>query len=460
MSWDKNIVSSISSWYTNPPHSPILSLIAAFCESLNITSTHLIYFVNAIIISSSIYFTLKLVTTKNQLAICLTAVVIATPLGSLLMFNFRPDCLYAITICYLVCAAGFLPSKNLSVQFPAIICFALVVKPSFIAYTFVYACFVFMWILFLRNKNIFFNKFFVMSLFMSLLVISWYLPIGAVENLKYAIKNSTSSQSVLWTSPNFLKAIIVNLRGLVSQLDVGFSLVAILAICLLIASLLSNKQNLKTLSLFCGISFIDFVISSASKFNNPFFYLDTILPFIFLSMTILKDGKNPILVNDIEIVARKKYTFQFLEKKRGYAGLIFLVIFCLLLPTNEWSSSSIRTSGSVNRSFANYLSKSPSASVAFFITGPLNCDTTNWYLGKKAEKYTLTSVALNFQNTTEAARVFDSVKNYSYLVTRKNNQPGYPSDEMQNFINNLASSNGWKPNAFQNYIIWSRKRNI
>ena len=96
------------------------------------------------------------------------------------------------------------------------------------------------------------------------------------------------------------------------------------------------------------------------------------------------------------------------------------------------------------------------------VAGTLNPDTLQWYLDEdRNEARKIGSQALSFVDEASAKQSLEtSMKEYDILITRKFNRPGFPSDDLQEFLNeiiNAAPENQWSSIELGDFYLWFKK---
>ena len=439
------IPSAINSWINNPPHSPSSTLIASIPQFIFGNSSSAVYYFNSLVISLVVFFVFREIVGSKKISTFLTAVVIGSPLGPMLMFNFRPDPLYAVVLTMFAIRISKPDTKDSLaslILFPSVL---LMIKPSFIAFTCI-ATFFFLGMNLRRYLNWKLElkavvKYVIFSLFIS----GWYLINGLREIIYYVRSNTSGKTRSLWIEDGYIDALLTNLRAVVLQIGPAYStLVTIfwLIVCIKSKEQLTKDKIAITLA---GTGVINLAISVYTQISNPFFYLTTLIPWLYLSIYLLFSytrTKGPVSQLTLQVTS-----------------ILFLTSL-LFLPSREWAAKEIRLEGPVNYELANFLRAERINHVYFFYAGGLNADTTKWYLGKDSNDIQFSNLGLDIFETNQAIFKVDSIKlEESALITRSKNINGFPSDKVQEDLNSYLLSESLskklESKVVGNYLVWS-----
>lgn len=441
-----SLTDGLTSWVTTPPHSPTSTLIAFVSESIFGANSPAIYFVNGIVISVASFFLIHKISRSFAHSTYVTGLLIVSPIGPMLMFNFRPDCLYALTLSLMIMS---IREKNPNIFLRHLLLWTgllILIKPSFIIFTIIDATIVFF--LYLRwSKYPSFNlRKLVFTLSILMLMLSWYLINGLKSIVQYIIDNTTGGRKSLWTSETILSALQNNVRGTIDQVGLLFSAVLFLIIVYTFQknrnSILSNNAVVSLLL----IGLVNLGISVYSRINNPFFYLTAFIPFLSATYILVRESST-------------RKSARWGSNKHGLHWTLVFGLTLALFPANEWSAAAIRSEGTVAQQLATLIKSQKLDSITFLYMGGLNADTTNWYLGEY--KVNIVNQGLSYETKDAALQILEeTVNSQTTIVTRVTNYPGFPSDELQEFNNDFLQSFKLKPYEVRqigNYYVWIPK---
>jgi hypothetical protein len=438
-----DFLGGLYSWIATPPHSPMSSFIA-FVSELGFDSySPAIYFINGIFICLASLFLIYKTIRNFVYSVFITGILIASPIGPMLMFNFRPDCLYALISSAMIISVREKNSNTFLRQSILLSGLLILIKPSFIIFTLIDAAIVY---LLYRKWSGFSGLNLKKSLFtltMFLFMLSWYFIHGLKEIIQYIINNTTGASKTLWTSETYLTALRSNVQGTTAQIGIVFSALLLIFIVYVFQKNIKSAVSDKAVVSLLIVGAVNLGISIYSLINNPFFYLTTFIP-ILTATCVLAWESSAGKLKDLRKNSRQLYWVLTV-------GIIFA-----LFPSTEWSAAAIRSEGPVNQKFASLIKSQRLDSVTFLYAGGLNSDTTNWYLGNY--KMNVINEGLNYQNEDAALQVLERALNSkTTIVTRITNYAGFPSDKLQEFNNNylrLSNVNRYKIYQIENYFVW------
>jgi hypothetical protein len=446
---DQGFMSDLYSWIENPPHSPTSTIIAYFSQFFVHDSSSLVYFINGILITFMIFLIIRAIVPSVDNSILVTAIVVASPASSMLMFNFRPDPLYALTLTLLVIQTTKLNARKSLSNLIAFSSLLIIVKPSFFIFTGINVLLLLALNLrrYLELKGKSDLKPIIKSVFLSLIVSGWYLINGLEEIVEYVKSNTTGRTKLLWTEDGISKALEINFRAIALQIGPSFSAILLLLCLAMIA--VSWRIFLKnpTSKALLYIGAINLCISAYSQISNPFFYLTSFLPWFFMCVILGTE-------NAINHLKARNIQTTFLS--------ISLFLLMLFQPSTEWAAKEIRAEGPVNSQFAKFLSATDKKNVVFMFAGGLNSDTTSWFLPDLSNKVKFQNLGLVIFNEKDAKKILLELKLHSLTIaTRESDQIGFPSDSVQSEINQFITTNSNFAAAVQtkigNYRVWSFK---
>ena len=162
------------------------------------------------------------------------------------------------------------------------------------------------------------------------------------------------------------------------------------------------------------------------------------------------------------VIIKESRVFALLSEPGNPISLVLIPLSGLLclLPATEWAASAIRADGPVAEQLAEYIAKHNIHKVTFLYAGGLNSDTTNWYSGKVQRSVTFDNEGLSYTDKKGASLVLrQKLRINNLVITRSHNVNGFPSDNLQEFVNSeiargISGSNA-KPYRIGNYLIWS-----
>jgi hypothetical protein len=438
-------------WVTNPPHSPMSSVIAVLGQLFKSNCAPVIYMTNSLVIIASLALLFHTLNKNFTQAIFLTCVVIASPIGPMLMFNFRPDCLYSIFLTIAILKI-FDADLRLSVRALALYgAVLLLVKPSFIIYTIIDLVLVFIFTQYKFKMRSISVVDIVKSFGIFVLLAGWYLINGLNVIMNYILTNTTGKTKSLWTDNGYFVALAKNSQGLMAQIGIGFSLALISLFFIALLIDLKSFASLTRISVLFIVATANLLISMYSMIDNPFFYLTTAIPYLYIVAEILSRFIG-------------KFSRSLQTTKSSILIIPCIVLLCTL-PSTEWAASAIRSEGAVPQQFARFLQETHVNSVYFLYAGGLNADTTNWYLGSPSN-VKFSNQGLNFSSRDEVIKLLSVVLiDSNVIVTRLQNINGFPSDRLQEFINKYILANIsnkmviGKKLQLGNYLIWDFRKN-
>jgi hypothetical protein len=438
-----SLFDGLYSWIIVPPHSPISTLIAFVSELIFGAYSPAIYFINGIVITFATLFLINRILRNFVNSIFWTGVFIVSPIGPMLMFNFRPDCLYALVLSLMIMSVREKNPNTFLRQFILLSGLLILIKPSFIIFTIIDSIIVFF--LYIRwSKFPSFNlKKSLFTLTVLSLMLGWYLIHGLKDIINYIVSNTTGTSKSLWTSETFLTAFQTNIQSTVAQIGVIFSTVLIILVHYAfqknIRFILSNNTVVSLLL----VGLVNLGISIYSLINNPFFYLTTFIPFLSAACVLARESS-----------ANKSKNWR--KNSRELYWAVALGFTFALFPSNEWSAAAIRSEGPVGQNLATLIKSQKLESITFLYAGGLNADTVNWYLG--SYKINVLNEGLSYQNEDTALQILEQAINSKVtIVTRVTNYAGFPSDKLQEFNNNylkLSKVNRYKVRQIGNYFVW------
>jgi hypothetical protein len=425
-------------WISNPPHSPSSSLISLIGQLFSSSNAPAVYLLNAMVITACSYFLIKKIVKDNPLAILFTAVVIISPIGPMIMFNFRPDNLYAIVLTLMIVSA-FNKDVDKSIRSVFIyVCFLLLIKPSFILFTVLDSVLLLILLRFVFGKRRINLLYLAKTFVIAFVFVGWYLVNGLNQIINYILSNTTGSTKYFWTEKNYYAALTQNLGNVAGQIGILWSSTLVIIFFLTLIRDRRNLVKLNLLTILLVIGLINLLVSVYSMIGNPFFYLTTLFPF-FISMLLSMKQSFPALF----LANRSRISL--------YSVPLFIILG--LLPSVEWSASAIRQEGPVGQQLATFIKNNQINTVSFLYAGGLNADTTQWYLGAHAREVQFVSEGLNFVNKAGAISILKKdIVNGELLLTRQENVTGFPSDQLQAFLNKRLSD-GLDGSPLRRYTI-------
>ena len=439
-----NFFKGIQVWVTNPPHSPSSSLISLVGQLISGSNAPFVYLLNALVITSCSYVLFKKIAKNNLLATYFTSILIISPTGPMLMFNFRPDCLYAIILGIMIVSA-FDGDANKSIRTICVyVCFLFLIKPSFIVFTLLDGVLlIFLLRLSFGKRRI--NLVYLAKTFLIVAVLSgWYLIKGLSRIINYIFSTISTQGKTFWTTDGYYKALTSNLENIASQIGVFwfFTLIIVFAVALIRNRRSLVKANLLTALLVLG--FFNLAISVYCMIANPFFYLTTLVPFFVAMVLSIRENWPKLLLGS-------QFKIMLLS--------IPFFIFTSLLPSVEWSASAIRSEGPVGKELAMFVRDNQIGTVRFLYAGGLNPDTTKWYLGDYAKEVLFIPEGFNYVDEAGAIEILEkNVKMGELILTRRESVTGFPSDKLQTFVNQRLAKglNGVSLKNFSigNYQLW------
>jgi hypothetical protein len=430
-----------------PPHAPFLTGLSSLTQLLTGSNSQHIYLVNSIFVVFLLFIIIRIILGKSGNSFLLTGLLASTPIAPMLFYNFRPDIHYALILGIVYALVLKSPSEKTGKLLPVFAVLLFLTKPSFSAYTLanILFCFSILYKHFPSRVNLL--KETSIGAVWGLVLLSWYVPRGISEIYTYVISNTIGNQKDFWVSGTPLSSLFSNLQNLIHMLSPQFSLILVIVTLLSLQKLIKTKVHSLTLMILATAIFMNLLISASSRIGNPFFYLTSIIPALMISFYAL------------EVILMNKNWLQWREK-----SVISVVSFFLLIqfPAVEWAATEIRRAGTVNSEAATLFAEQPQRSVNFMVAGTLNPDTLQWYLDEdRNEARKIGSQALSFVDEASAKQSLGtSMKEYDILITRKFNRTGFPSDGLQELLNEIikaAPENQWSSIELGDFYLWFKK---
>jgi hypothetical protein len=430
--------------FQNPPHSPVSSAIAMVGYIIRPTSALTIYILNALIIVTFLFLLIYKITKSSTSTLLILGILVVSPIIPIFIFNFRPDCLYAIVLSYIVVFTLNSSIRSINIWLPLLFAFLIVIKPSFLLFTVLnFITIIFCLVAKNRGSTLnLINRDLAIGIGLSLPILIWFLPFGIPQISNYIYTNTVGVNEKLWSSGGIKSTIIANLRGIAYQLGTNFSLFFSILLVLIFRSFVSSKivsrNKSRTILFFAALNF---VIAVSSLIGNPFFYLPSLMLCVVFMLTVFDR-----LIKD-----------RILEKFPIYI-LLFLVAG--LAPSHDWDSAPIRNSGNINKQVAKLIENQNSKTVNYLFAGDLNMDTTHWFITPHLMEVEFRSYGLTVLTKQQVENLIDSTikSGQSMIISRVINVSRFPSDEAQVFYNEELSSfvkNGMlKVKRLGEYYVW------